>query len=104
MACVDPGGIIFNIMMTTVERRKISQQELMIRARAMLRKYQNARINVSGGTDISGASTGGGGGCRGFGPGGGGRGASERLNTPIPGPDIGQRPADTVKTLGKDRT
>ena len=28
----------------------------------MLRKYQGARISVSGGTDISGASTGGGGG------------------------------------------
>jgi hypothetical protein len=33
----------------------------MIRVRQMLRKYQGARISVSGGTDISGASSGGGG-------------------------------------------
>ena len=35
----------------------ISQQELMRAGAAMLRKYQGARISVSGGTDISGAST-----------------------------------------------
>jgi hypothetical protein len=35
---------------------------MMRRARAALRKYQGARISVSGGADISGASTGGRGG------------------------------------------
>ena len=53
----------------------------------MLRKYQGARISVSGGTDISGASTGGGG----RGGGGGGGGGSNRLSIIlIQGPDIEQ--------------
>ena len=54
----------------------------------MLSKYRNARISVSGGTDISGASTGGGGG-RGGGGGGGG-GGSNRLKMIVQGPDIDQ--------------
>jgi HAE1 family hydrophobic/amphiphilic exporter-1 len=105
MENVNPGGVNFNIMMTPLERRKISQQELMIRARAMLRKYQNARISVSGGTDISGASTGGFGGCRGCGGGGGGGGgSSNRLNIIIQGPDIDQLQAYTVQLLDQVRT
>ena len=62
MQNVNSGFASFNITMMPLEERKISQQELMIQARQMLRKYQGARISVSGGTDISGASTGGGGG------------------------------------------
>jgi multidrug efflux pump subunit AcrB len=106
MENVNPGGVNFNIMMTPLEGRKISQQELMIRARAMLRKYQNARISVSGGTDISGASTGGfGGGCRGCGGGGGGGGgSSNRLNIIIQGPDIDQLQTYTVQLLDQVRT
>src|SRR5258705_2751450 len=56
---VGGGNGNFNIMMTPLEERKISQQQLMIQARQMLRKYQGAPISVSGGTDISGASSGG---------------------------------------------
>ena len=52
----------------------------------MLRKYQGARISVSGGTDISGASSSGGGGGRG----GGRRRRFNRLNILIQGPDIEQ--------------
>src|SRR4029453_12130531 len=87
---VGGGNANFNIMMTPLEERKISQQQLMIQARQMLRKYQGARISVSGGTDISGASSGGGGGGRGGGggPGGGGGGGFNRLNVLIQGPDI----------------
>ena len=49
--------------LTPLESRKISQQELMRQARAMLvQRYPGARVSVSGGTDISGASTAGGGG------------------------------------------
>src|SRR5213078_2747806 len=66
MQNINPGFANFNIMMLPLEERQISQQELMIRARQMLRKYQGARLSVSGGTDISGAATGG------FGGGGGG--------------------------------
>ena len=87
--------------MVDLEERKISQQELMMRTRAMLRKYQGARISVSGGTDISGASTSGPGG-RGGGPGGGG-GSSNRLSILIQGPDIEQLQAYTAQLMDKLR-
>src|SRR4030095_15959972 len=87
--------------------RKISQQQLMIQARQMLRKYQGARISVSGGTDISGASSGGGGGGRGGGggPGGGGGGGGgfNRLNVLIQGPDIEQLQVYTVDLMARIR-
>src|SRR4029079_19601224 len=98
---VSAGGPSFNVTMVPLEKRKITQQELMIRARAVLRKYQGARISVSGGTDISGASSGGGGG-RG-GPGGGG-GGFNRLNILIQGPDIEQLQAYTVQLMDLVRT
>ncbi len=92
MQNVNSGFASFNITMTPLEERKISQQQLMIQARQMLRKYQGARISVSGGTDISGASTGGGGG----GPGGGGR-RRRRLQPPEhPHPGPGHRAAPGV--------
>ena len=95
---INAGGASFNIMMTPLEGRKISQQELMIRARTLLRKYQGARISVAGGTDISGASTGGRGG------GGGGGGGGNRLSILIQGPDIEQLQAYTVQLLEQVRT
>jgi HAE1 family hydrophobic/amphiphilic exporter-1 len=103
MQNVNSGFANFNIMMTPLEERDMSQQELMIRARAMLRKYQGARISVSGGTDISGASSGGGGGGRGGGGGGGGGGGFNRLNILIQGPDIEQLQAYTVQLMDKVR-
>src|SRR5207249_3994999 len=99
---VGGGNANFNIMMTPLEERKISQQQLMIGARQMLRKYQGARISVSGGTDISGASSGG----RGPGGGGGqgGGGSLNRLNILIQGPDIEQLQQYTVQLMDKVRT
>jgi len=103
MQNVNSGFANFSIMMVPLEERKISQQQLMIQARQMLRKYQGARISVSGGTDISGASSGG----RGFGgPGGGGGGGGggfNRLNILIQGPDIEQLQAYTVQLMEKVR-
>jgi len=101
---VGGGNGNFNIMMVPLEERKISQQQLMIQARQMLRKYQGARISVSGGTDISGASSGGGGGGGGGrgGPGGGG-GGFNRLNVLIQGPDIEQLQLYTVDLMAKIR-
>src|SRR6185503_10981646 len=96
-----PGFANFNIMMVPLEERTVTQQEVMIRARQMLRKYQGARISVSGGTDISGASSGGGGGGRGN-PGGGG-GGFNRLNILIQGPDIEVLQQYTVQLMDKIR-
>jgi HAE1 family hydrophobic/amphiphilic exporter-1 len=62
----------------------VSQQEMMRRARAMLRKYKGVRASVSGGTDLSGASSAGGRG------GGGGGGGMNRVSVLIQGPDIEQ--------------
>jgi HAE1 family hydrophobic/amphiphilic exporter-1 len=96
---VNSGFVNFNIMMTPLEERTLSQQQLMIQARQMLRKYQGARISVSGGTDISGASSGGG-----RGPGGGpGGGGFNRLNILIQGPDIEQLQGYTVQLMDKVR-
>jgi hydrophobic/amphiphilic exporter-1 (mainly G- bacteria), HAE1 family len=99
---VNPGNASFGVTMVDLEERKISQQEEIIRTRAMLRKYQGARISVSGGTDISGASTSGPGG-RGGGPGGGG-GSSNRLSILIQGPDIAQLQDYTVHLMDNLRT
>ena len=98
MQNVNAGFANFSIMMLPLEERSISQQELMIQARQRLRKYQNARISVSGGTDISGASSGGRGG-----PGGGGGGGFNRLNILIQGPDIEQLQTYTVQLMDKVR-
>ena len=99
MQNVNSGFASFNITMVPLEERTISQQQLMIQARQMLRKYQGARISVSGGTDISGASSGGRGG-----PGGGGGGGFNRLNILIQGPDIEQLQAYTVQLMDLVRT
>jgi hydrophobic/amphiphilic exporter-1 (mainly G- bacteria), HAE1 family len=107
MQNVNSGFANFNIMMVPLEERNVSQQELMIRARQMLRKYQGARISVSGGTDISGASSGGGGGGGRGGPGGGGPGGGgggfNRLNILIQGPDIDTLQQYTLQLMEKVR-
>jgi hydrophobic/amphiphilic exporter-1 (mainly G- bacteria), HAE1 family len=77
--------------LTPLESRKLSQQDLMRMARTQLvQKYPGARISVSGGTDISGASTAGGG--PGFGPPGG----FSRVQMLLQGPDIDQLQAYIV--------
>src|SRR4051794_32527680 len=84
MTSIQNGSGNYSVQLTPIEERTQSQQQLMQVARRTLSKYRNARISVSGGTDISGASTGGGGG-RG---GGGGGGGSNRLSMIVQGPDI----------------
>src|SRR3954464_13039107 len=96
MQNVNSGFASFNITMLPLEERKITQQQLMIQARQMLRKNQGARISVSGGTDISGAS------ASGRGPGGGG--GFNRLNILIQGPDIEQLQTYTVQLMDLVRT
>ncbi len=101
LANVNAGSANFYVGLTPLESRKVSQQELMRQARMMLRKYQGARISVSGGTDISGASSGGG-------PGGGGRGGggpgSNRLSLLVQGPEIEQLQIYVMDLLERIRT
>ncbi len=75
---VNPGSISYQVHMEDLEDRDISQNELIARVRTILRKYQGARMNVSGGTDLSGASN----------RQGGVAAASNRLNIIIQGPDL----------------
>src|SRR5436190_16276148 len=95
------------VEMTPLETRKISQQELMRRARAMLlSRYRGPgiRVSVSGGTDISGASTVGGGGNYQGGGGGGGGTQSNRLFMNVQGQDIDQLQQYVFQLVAKMRT
>src|SRR5262249_39297578 len=80
------------VSMVPLEQRKDSQQDMMRQVRNLMRqKYPGLRTSVSGGTDISGASTAGGGpGGGGPGRGGPGGGGGNRLSILIQGPDIDQ--------------
>ncbi|RPJ55088.1 MAG: efflux RND transporter permease subunit [Acidobacteria bacterium] len=66
--------------MTPLEERSISQQAVMRQARVVLSRFTGARISVTGGTDISGAST----------TGGRGGGSTNRLYLLIQGREIDQ--------------
>jgi HAE1 family hydrophobic/amphiphilic exporter-1 len=84
MTSIQNGSGNYSIQLTPIDEREKSQQELMQDARRALGKYKNARISVSGGTDISGASSAGGGGR------GGGGGSTNRLSMIVQGPDMEQ--------------
>ena len=85
MVSIQNGSGNYSVQLTPIEARKQSQQQLMQVARRTLSKYKNARISVSGGTDLSGASSGGGGMGR-----GGGGGSTNRLSLVVQGPDVNQ--------------
>jgi HAE1 family hydrophobic/amphiphilic exporter-1 len=87
----------FYVALTPLDSRTVSQQEVMRRARVMLRKYKSARTSVSGGTDLSGASSAGG-------RGGGGSGGSNRLSVLIQGPDIEQLQLYVTDLMAKIKT
>jgi hydrophobic/amphiphilic exporter-1 (mainly G- bacteria), HAE1 family len=82
MTSIQNGSANYSVRLTPIDERTQSQLELMQVARRVMSKYRNARTSVSGGTDISGASSAGGG--RG-GPGGGGM---NRLTMIMQGPDV----------------
>src|SRR5262245_13627267 len=94
MASIQNGSGNYSVTLTPIEARKQSQQELMQVARRTLSKYKNARISVSGGTDISGASSAGGGGR-------GGGGSTNRLSMIVQGPDIDQLQVYATSLLAK---
>src|SRR5439155_520362 len=87
------GNASFLMSMTPLESRTTSQQDNMRSARALLRKYQGARVSVTGSTDISGAAN------RGTTGAGG-----NRLTVLIQGPDVEQLQAYTVQLMEKIRT
>ena len=96
LASVGVANANFYVGLTPLEGRSVSQQELMRRARGTLRQFQGARIGVSGGTDLSGASSAGGR--------GGGGGGANRLNILIQGPDIEQLQKYVAELMAKVRT
>ena len=79
MVSIQNGSSNYSIQLTPINERKQSQLELMQVARRVLSKYRNARTSVSGGTDISGASSAGG---------RGGGGSTNRLTMIMQGPDV----------------
>jgi HAE1 family hydrophobic/amphiphilic exporter-1 len=95
LTSVGAGNANFYLGMTPLGERSISQQELMRRARVLLRRYPGARIGVSGGTDLSGASSAGG---------RGGGGGGNRLNILIQGPEIAQLQIYTTQLMDLVRT
>jgi HAE1 family hydrophobic/amphiphilic exporter-1 len=91
---VNPGRANFYIALTPLEDRDISQKELIREARNFLRKFPDARISVSGGTNLSGAST------ASSGRGGG----ANRIQLLIQGPEIEQLQVYVTELLAKVRT
>ena len=88
---IQPNQANYFVGMTPLETRKLSQQELMRQTRALLQQKVRGpgiRVNVSGGTDLSGASSAGGGGNQGGG--GGNYAQGNRLQMSVQGPDIEQ--------------
>jgi HAE1 family hydrophobic/amphiphilic exporter-1 len=81
MASVFGNSGNYYVQLTPLDKRKQSQQDLMRVARMRMSKFKGARISVSGGTDISGASSAGG---------RGGGGSTNRLGMIVQGPDIEQ--------------
>ncbi len=84
----------FYVRLTDLNERDVTQQDLMRRARALLRRYPGARISVSGGTDISGASS----------AGARGGGGANRLFMIVQGPDIAQLVEYSSRLMDKIRT
>jgi HAE1 family hydrophobic/amphiphilic exporter-1 len=97
MARVGSGQGNFYVGLTPLESRSVSQQDIMRQTRMMLGKYQGARIGVSGGTDISGASSASGGR-------GGGWNSGSRVNLLIQGPELEELQKYTVTLLEKLRS
>jgi hydrophobic/amphiphilic exporter-1 (mainly G- bacteria), HAE1 family len=96
---VNAASANFYIALTDLEKRDSahSQQALIRNTRAFLRKYPGARFSVTGGTDISGASTS-------SGRGSGSMGGTNRVNMLVQGPDIEQLQAYVTDLIPKVRS
>ena len=87
-ANINAGNANFYVGLKPLDERSLSQQDIMRRARVALSKYKAARTRINGGTDISGASTGGG-------------YSGNRLQALIQGPDLDQLQVYTTELLAK---
>ncbi len=94
MTSIQNGSGNYSVQLTPIEERSQSQQQLMQLARRTLAKYRNARISISGGTDISGASSAGG---------RGGGGSTNRLSLIVQGPDVDELQRYATTLLNKVR-
>ena len=82
---IQPNQANYLVGLKPLEQRQASQQDMIREVRSKLqRKYPGTRINVSGGTALSGASTASGGNNYG----GGGNNNGNRLQMLVQGPDI----------------
>jgi len=98
---IQPNQANYLIGMTPLEERNVSQQDMIREVRSKLqRKYPGTRINVSGGTALSGASTASGGNNSG----GGGGNNGNRLQMLVQGPDIEQLQVYMQAFMEKMRT
>ncbi len=93
LTSVGAGNANFYVRLTDLGQRSMSQQDLMRQARMLMRRYPGARVGVSGGTDISGASS----------AGGRGGGGGNRLQIILQGPDIDQLVEYTSQLMPKMR-
>jgi len=85
---VNTGSANFYVGLKPLEDRKRSQTDIMRMARTSLSKYKAARTRISGGTDLSGASSG-----NGYG--------GNRLQALIQGPDLDQLQMYTAQLMEK---
>ncbi|HET9942684.1 MAG TPA: efflux RND transporter permease subunit, partial [Terriglobia bacterium] len=84
---LQPNQANYLVGLTPLEEREVSQQDMIRQVRGRLQsKYPGVRINVSGGTALSGASTASGGNNWG----GGGNNNGNRLQMLVQGPDMDQ--------------
>jgi HAE1 family hydrophobic/amphiphilic exporter-1 len=98
---IQPNQGNYLVGLVPIEERDVSQQDMIRRVRSALqKKYPGTRINVSGGTALSGASTASGGNNWG----GGGGGNNNRLQMLVQGPDIDQLQVYMQSFMDKLRT
>lgn len=96
---IQPNQANYLVGMTPLDERDVSQQDMIREVRSMLTsRYPGVRINVSGGTDLSGASTASGGG------GGGRGGGGNRLQMLVQGPEIAELEKYMTEFIAKLKT
>lgn len=91
---INTNRINYFVELVNHEEREKSQQDLMREARNIMKRFPGVRISISGGTDISGASS----------TGGRGGGGSNRLYLLIQGPEIEQLQQYSLQLVQKLKT